>query len=86
MSRYQEEVAGVRVIATKAGIEYYRLASVKYQLKMEALGMRSSGGALRPRLAVEFGLKARDSREAYIEVCKEKMAALVVKVESNRQG
>jgi hypothetical protein len=38
--------------------QVFRWASVKQQLKLEALGLKSSGGALRPRMCAELGLKA----------------------------
>jgi hypothetical protein len=55
-------------------VRYARFASLKYQLKLEQAGMKSSGGALRPRLAKEFGLKARDGHASYIGYCIEEMA------------
>lgn len=50
----------------KEKVVYFRLLSVRGQLKLESKGLKSSGGALRPRLAKEFGLKPRDSHEKYI--------------------
>lgn len=44
---------------TGESITFYRLATLKSMLKLESKGMRNSGGALRPRLAVEFGLRPR---------------------------
>lgn len=43
-----------------------RLISLKYQLQLEAQGMRSSGGAIRPRIAKEFGLSPRATHEEFI--------------------
>lgn len=60
-------------VNTPDGISYFRLSSLKLQLKMEAKGLKSSGGAIRPRVAKEFGLKPRDSHEKYIEVIQAKM-------------
>jgi len=37
-------------------VRYMRLCSIKSQLRLESIGLKSSGGALRPRLAKEFGL------------------------------
>jgi hypothetical protein len=53
-------------VITGKGIDAFRLLSIKHQLKLEKLGLKSSGGALRPRLAVEFGLKPRDSHDKFI--------------------
>lgn len=58
------------------GIEAFRWASVKYQLKLEKHGMKSSGGALRPRLAAELGLKPRDSHDLYITEVQAKLDML----------
>ncbi len=44
----------------------FRLISIKHQLRLEKAGMKSSGGALRPRLAAEFGLSPKASHEAFI--------------------
>lgn len=60
-------------VFTGTGIDYFRFASIKAQLKMEKVGLKSSGGALRPRLAKEFGLKARDSHDLYIAHCVAQM-------------
>lgn len=46
--------------------EIYRLLSLRGMLKLEAAGMTTRGGALRPRLAAELGLKPRDSHAAFI--------------------
>jgi len=54
-------------------ISIFRLLSVKHQLNFEKMGMKSSGGALRPRLAKEFGLKPRDSYEMYIAAVQKKI-------------
>jgi hypothetical protein len=70
------------VIDTPEGIQYVRLASLKGMLKLEHLGMTSRGGALRPRLAAEFGLKPRDSHAKFIAYCEKKMAEFL----ANRQG
>ncbi len=60
-------------VFTGKGVEGFRWASVKAQLKMEKVGLKSSGGPLRPRLAKELGLKARDSYEMYIAAVEEKL-------------
>ena len=52
---------------TGEGIDLFRLLSLKYQLKLESVGLKSSGGAIRPRIAKEFGLSPRAPHSAYIE-------------------
>jgi hypothetical protein len=64
---------------TEDEIAFFRFASLKHQLKLEGRGLRSSGGALRPRLAAEFGLGPRDSREHYIDYCQARMDELKAK-------
>lgn len=54
----------------------FRLLSLRAQLKLESKGMKSSGGALRPRLAAEFGLSQRAKREDYIEAINKKLKEL----------
>jgi len=50
-------------------IAYFRLASLKGQLKLESKGLKmSTGRALRPQIAAEFGLKPRDSYDKFITV------------------
>lgn len=39
--------------------QLYAWTSAKYQLRLEAKGLRSSGGAIRPRIAASLGLKPR---------------------------
>lgn len=53
-------------IDTPAGIHYFRLASLKGMLALEQVGLKTRGGALRPRIAAELGLKPRDSYDVYI--------------------
>ena len=64
-------------LTTPTAISYGRLASLKGMLKLEKVGMKTRGGALRPRIAVELGLKPRDSHDKYIEVIQAKMDALL---------
>jgi hypothetical protein len=64
--------------STPAQIAYVRLASLKAALKLERAGMKSRGGAIRPRVAAEFGLTPRASWGAYIEAIEQKMRALLV--------
>lgn len=62
--------------STPAQIEYFRLASLKYQLRLEAKGLRSSGGAIRPRIAAVYGLKPRAPHAAYIAAIEAQLEAL----------
>ncbi len=73
------------VCKTPAEISIFRLLSVKYQLKLEGLGLKSSGGPLRPRLAAEFGLKPRAPHAAYIAKCEELLAEAKAKLDEERQ-
>lgn len=59
------------------GIEYFRLSSLKAQLKLEAVGLKSRGGPIRPRIAKEFGLSARASHAEFIEAIQKKMDAIL---------
>lgn len=61
------------MLITSEQINMFRFASVRSQLKMEMMGMKSSGGALRPRLAKEFGLAPRAPYAKYIAYCEEMM-------------
>jgi hypothetical protein len=64
--------AGVTVV-TGDSVNLFRLISIKHQLKLEKLGMKSRGGALRPRLAKEFGLRPRAPHADFIAYCEKKL-------------
>ncbi len=53
----------------------FRLCSLKQQLKLEAKGLKSSGGAIRPRIAKEFGLSPRAPHSEFITKIEEKLNA-----------
>ena len=72
------------VINDPEGIEYARLASLKGQLKLEKVGLKSSGGALRPRLAAYLGLKPRDSHDKYIAECQRRMDEILAKKQAGK--
>ena len=55
-----EKLSGGGFVATGSGVEYFRLAALKSMVRLESIGMRSSHGPVRPKIAAEFGLKARD--------------------------
>lgn len=69
-------------VNTPDGVEYFRLANLKQQLKLEKLGMRSRGGAIRPRIAKEFGLNPRAPHASYIEIVEQRMEALRTKLQA----
>ena len=52
---------------------YFRLAQLKGVLTLESKGMKGRIGPIRPKIAAEFGLKARDPYEKFIGVIKAKM-------------
>ena len=60
-------------IVTGEGVDLFRLLSLKYQLKLESKGIKSSGGAIRPRIAKEFGLSPRAPHSAYIDKIRHKI-------------
>lgn len=64
------------VVNTPEGIAAFRLLSLRGMLRMERVGMKTRGGALRPRIAAEFGLKPRDSYEQYIAAIEAKLACI----------
>jgi hypothetical protein len=52
----------------------YRLVMLKHALRLEQrTGLRHSGGSIRARIAAEFGLKPRDSRELFIDAIQRKL-------------
>lgn len=72
------------VLNTPEGVSYARYASLKGMLKLESLGMKSRSGALRPRLAKEFGLAPRASYDAYIAYCYGRMQELLAALGKDR--
>ena len=52
-------------------ISRYRLCVLKQHLKLEQKGLKHSGGAIRPRIAAELGLKPRDSHDKFIAKLEE---------------
>jgi len=68
-----------KIISTLTGVKQisaFRLLSLRGQLRMEALGMKSSGGPIRPRIAAEFNLKPRATHQAFIQAVTDKLYAL----------
>lgn len=64
-------------------IALYRLSVLKTKLKMESHGMKSRGGALRPQIAAEFGLKARDSYATFITEIQRRIDAGMAELQAN---
>lgn len=58
---------------TGSSIQIFRLLSLQKQLKLEKLGLKSSGGAIRPRIAKEFGLGPRAPYEAYHDAIRDRI-------------
>ena len=52
-------------------IARFRLCVLKQHLKLEQKGLKHSGGAIRPRIAAELGLKPRDSHDKFIAKLEE---------------
>lgn len=61
-------------VATGKGVDYVRLASLRDMLRLEAVGLASCSGPLRPRIAAEFGLKPRAKYADFIKAIEAKMA------------
>jgi len=53
-------------VFTGAGIDYYRLTTLKHALKLESKGLKSRGGALRPQWHAQLGLRSRDSYLVFV--------------------
>ena len=53
-----------------------RLASLRGMLRLESAGMKSRGGALRPKIAAEFGLSPRAAFADYIKAVEARMQEL----------
>lgn len=62
-------------ITTPEGINAYRLASIRAALRLESVGMKTRGGALRPKIAKELGLRPRDSYATFIKELDTRIAA-----------
>jgi hypothetical protein len=58
-------------------MDYARLARIKGALKLESVGIRTGGVAIRPQLAEEFDLGPRAPYHRYIEVCEKRMKVLL---------
>lgn len=54
-------------------IEAYRWATIRGALRLEQRGLKSRGGALRPRLAKQLGLTPRAPYEAFLAAVQVKI-------------
>lgn len=63
------------VCNTPEAISHFRLASLRGMVKLEKIGMQTRGGAIRPRIAAELGLKPRDSYEKFLAAIDTALAA-----------
>lgn len=61
------------VISTPAGVAAVRLLSLRGMLRLEKIGLKTRGGALRPRIASEFGLPPRSSHDDFIAAIEKKL-------------
>jgi hypothetical protein len=63
-------------VCTGKGVDVFRLLSIRAMLRLEAAGIKTRGGALRPRLCKEFGLPARAPYAVFTAVINTKLAEL----------
>jgi hypothetical protein len=70
------------VLSGSTEMSYARLASLKGALKLEKAGLKTRGGALRPKIAAELGLKKTDSHDKFIETVQNKMNAMLAEREA----
>ena len=64
------------VVNTPDGIAAFRLLSLRGMLKLEKVGLKTRGGALRPRICAEFGLNKRDPHDVFIAAINAQLAVL----------
>lgn len=64
-------------------VNYFCLASWKGALKLERIGLKSSGGAIRPRIAARLGLKPRQDRDVFIARIEELMKQIIAQREAD---
>lgn len=73
-------------VATGTGVDYMRLASLRGMLRLEAVGMKSSIGPVRPKIAKEFGLKPRAPFADFINAVQAKMKELEPIIQKENQS
>ena len=52
--------------STPEAIAVFRLLAVRGALKLESRGLKTRGGAIRPKWAKQLGLRPRDDYEVFI--------------------
>jgi hypothetical protein len=67
-------------------VNYFCLASWKGALKLESKGLKSSGGAIRPRIAARLGLKPRQSYDVFIAKIQQLMDQIIAERQASRAG
>lgn len=65
----------------KLKVQAFRMLSIRGKLRLESKGLRNLGGATRPKIAAEFGLKPRDSFEKFIAVAQERIDKLTIELQ-----
>lgn len=80
--------ADANVVAPNATTEvnYFCLASWKGALKLEKHGLKSSGGAVRPRIAARLGLKPRQDRDVFIARIEELMNQILEETRAKNEA
>lgn len=66
----------MQVASTPNQIEYFRLASCKAAVKLEALGMRHNGRSVTSQMREELGLSPRASRKTIVNAILARMEEL----------
>lgn len=61
--------------AMPAHVSFFRLCQLRGALKMEKIGLKGRGGALRPQIAAELGLKPRASYDDFIAEVQKRIDA-----------
>lgn len=60
-------------LSTPAQIDCFRLATMKQRIKLESVGLKSSGASTRTIMAAELGLSSRAPHKTFIDAIQVKM-------------
>jgi hypothetical protein len=71
-----------QVFTRPVEIEHFRLISLRGRVTLESKGVKFKGGAIRPKIAAELGLKPRDSYETFKEALRVKIVASLAAMHS----